>query len=771
LGPDGEVLTPEDVFAPELLLLSGVEPAEYLKRLVVTRKGVQDLAVLPLSRKFVGSLGPKGRRATLVRAEVDATEPESILVRVPVPLRRGDERMDLWMEKRYQLQELKSIIGPLCYAWPDFVDPRWHVHCIVSTSEGLTRITPIEECDPVSERAESSAPARRAYLFRSAPTVVGVESQTAGGQWRHQGVLPMPQAKEPVSTGRVARTVISVDLGTTATMLAWAPAEGGKPVELAKPIEYSGRLVPVLKKADGLGERRAWFPNEAAVVAPFLSLFWPFNVAEAKVVGGSIVISKQMELDDLRRVFQSDIQTNLKWERGAMRTDYVKAFLRLAVLQALAETVSMGSKDDEISYTFPTAFARYRLTSGQTLLEDYRTAWSAVSEAIVGVPATPGGTAAIPGHVDGVKFRTGGCSESEAAYFFYLKHNIRGQQAAASRRQLVVDVGGGTSDVYLAPSSGDPTKVGSQVSLRFAGRDLISMMTPRVAGSLHDRSVFELVAEAATEGGAAGLRERMGKHVAELRSTESNMRAAADDVMYRIGEEVPRVLQDLSHRDERVASFLRLLDYAWCGLFYYLGIWMRSVEPRELPDIFIGGNGSRLLYWPTMGEEPSKHGFGRRLLLMYASGADVGPGDGRELVKRLETPGGMDLQLRVSAWPKREVAFGAVWATDISEPDHAEAPLSLGCEVFDAAGKFAAGRHDLCRSVQLAPGIRVAAEEAIERFTGCYTAAGGSRPFKADEIRAMRLDDHANDALRAGEEPPFLSAFTRLLEVAGDRLR
>ena len=102
-----------------------------------------------------------------------------------------------------------------------------------------------------------------------------------------------------------------------------------------------------------------------------------------------------------------------------------------------------------------------------------------------------------------------------------------------------------------------------------------------------------------------------------------------------------------------VAEFVDLLGFGVAGIFHYVGLILRSLEAEKrfrkfMPNIYIGGNGSKILNWCASGSYHGGTDVDRKFKMVFVRATDF-----RDFGKS-------PFQIVLSRAPKSEVAHGLV---------------------------------------------------------------------------------------------------------------
>jgi hypothetical protein len=192
-----------------------------------------------------------------------------------------------------------------------------------------------------------------------------------------------------------------------------------------------------------------------------------------------------------------------------------------------------------------------------------------------------------------------------------------------------IDLGGGTSDISIWQDN----NLVHQCSVQLAGRHLLSQF-------------LELRPDLITKW--------FGVNEIEWQNLSEDKFKAKIDILLRNNSE--NWLKNRRHTVEEDPDFQglsRLMTVGIAGIYYYIGIILHTLQREEkyteldIPAIYIGGNGSRLLHWIATGGKFTNQS--KKINKLFN--------------RMLARPSGLeetDLSTRLSQRPKDEVACGLV---------------------------------------------------------------------------------------------------------------
>lgn len=392
---------------------------------------------------------------------------------------------------------------------------------------------------------------------------------------------------------------IGIDFGTSATMLFYAQA-GGAP----QPLNLQPHLYQITNSKDGDRTRNTLnFISENAKLihdGSFLSVFHLLNhagglAALKPLQDGHVLLLTAKSPYHKNKQYAPFIYTNIKWDEPTK----FEAYISQICMQAFVEALSNGVSNIQWNFSYPLAF-----TGTQKASFD--------ATCISAVPASP--KHSIDTH-----------SESEAlAYYFNNLNGFLGNS-------ICIDIGAGTTDISII--SGAPGEIIFHTSIQYAGRHMFNSIYKNFSLFAPDVPDFKNALTSNQEQATIDLdmRDNSDNYIANLR----------------------KVVVDVAKKDTACRA-LQSAQLAVAGLFYYLGKILKALhdanyyKSNTLPQIFIGGNGSRIFNWLTWGNDINKSIFTAifERILSKASGLQK------------DELGGFSLTL--SEKPKIEIASGMI---------------------------------------------------------------------------------------------------------------
>lgn len=257
---------------------------------------------------------------------------------------------------------------------------------------------------------------------------------------------------------------------------------------------------------------------------------------------------------------EETIEANLKWQGTAEGTDSnrrkAKSYLEQICLQSAAEAAGKGVASLSWHFSYPSAFS----TEGKDSFN---------------INCLKAGKSACEGTgftIDNNTFDTQLESVATALYFNKLGNSDTNFGDGA----ICLDIGAGTTDISII--SDRPGRIVYNTSIRFAGRYLFK--------PIYDYD-YEAITNNALDLADIGKDKRNTIIDADMRA---NSQKYLDNLINITGS-------------DRVKKILQDCQFAMAGIMYYVGHLLRKLheegiyKENHVPDIYVGGNGSRIFLW------------------------------------------------------------------------------------------------------------------------------------------------------------------------------
>lgn len=370
---------------------------------------------------------------------------------------------------------------------------------------------------------------------------------------------------ELVEDDDLSKWQIGIDFGTSSTMIYYRDNNLSP-----KPLDFKPHLYQVTNSGmQRINTYLKFIPStNVQGDGSFLSIFHLLNTkkthAEIKpledghifpLISGSGAIIKRFVQQGNR------IDTNLKWQADDTGRYKSTAYLEQICMQSIVEAAFCNVSSLEWKFSYPAAFSDEERESFRKIC--IKAIESACDETC------------FEANIDELNTEL----ESVATAFYFNKLN--NADTNFSDGAICLDIGAGTTDISII--SGQPGQIVYHTSILFAGRYLFKSIYNYVENNLSNEEKKDL-----------------HQVLPEQRTTiiDANMRAYSEDYL--------KNLANLTGKDE-IKAMLEKTQFALSGILYYVGKILKYLYEQgiytenHVPDIYVGGNGSRALYWITGG--------------------------------------------------------------------------------------------------------------------------------------------------------------------------
>jgi hypothetical protein len=348
---------------------------------------------------------------------------------------------------------------------------------------------------------------------------------------------------------------VAVDFGTSNTTICMRQ---GDQISLLPFKERSFVLTSVPRETAVFQLSPRFFPSEE-VKQTFATIFRRFTtnpVLPEAIKDGVINFEHPQFLDLVYKQIREEIVENLKWSFNSDDRKYLSAFLQQLILMMAAEARARGIGRIELQWSYPSAFSTgLKIELEGTWLQQ---------------------TTQLQDRL-GVEIRL---SEGETESTAVCRNMILTKRAPimADRPQVIVDVGGGTTDIGIWQRG----NLLMQTSFRLAGNNIAELFFSQVnlINALHQ---------------LAGISPIM-----EPEEIVRNKSYAHYNLIIKFGKK--NILQALNTGSNRSPEFILVRSailFLFNSIFYNLGLLLRKLiqDGSASPDIYLAGNGSMLLEW------------------------------------------------------------------------------------------------------------------------------------------------------------------------------
>jgi hypothetical protein len=507
--------------------------------------------------------------------------------------------------RREDIQTLDNV--PILEIWPNFKAKDWKAYYTCYSTDDVTS-TFAAKPFTLGDTVESELPLggrrqRRYWRTNDYPEAMICRAAVANPESRqlephNAGLLLLSQPQLVQSHGHVYK--VGVDFGASSTIIF---ARLG---QRSDPVKFNNRKVSVTATSDtAQAQLFDFFLPRTDNEMPLLSFFDDFSNNPVAPEIRPFLDGHAYLLDDANHFkIRDGLKFDLKWSSEKEDRRRVRAFLTQLCLQTSAELVADGANGASWAFSYPTAFST-----------EQKVGFPGIWRQVVAECAAQSG---LP-EVSPITSQT----ESVATALYFVNH----RNAATAVGTIFIDIGGSTSDISIWQDN----RAIWQTSVLLAGRSLFSnylWYNPDFLGLFLDVSA---------------LREEKAKN-----PTERKPYHALTDVMLRYNNE--RIFNELPVHagTQQVKALRQHLALGVSGLLYYMGSLLQfliqtGVYRPEVPNIYVGGNGSLVFRWLDIDGEERINALYKAIFLKGVGWTDE-----------------KALRLKLSPEPKREAAYGLV---------------------------------------------------------------------------------------------------------------
>jgi hypothetical protein len=541
--------------------------------------------------------------------------PEGLRIRLFLKLSGPDPTnpgKTIELKKLYRTEEIQTLDNvPILEIWPNLKAEGWKAYYSCYSTEDSSSTfdaKPLATGKTIASETPLKGRGQRRYwrteTYPEAMICTGSVPNTQSKQMELQnaGLLLLAQPEAIRTRGRSYK--VGVDFGAANTTVC--ARLGEQPF----PIEFANRKVSVTATGGAAQAQLVDFflpGQESKMTMPLLSIFQSFdNTLRGQelqaFLNGHIYLLPGDSFGDLT---QPGMAFDLKWSSEDHDRRMVKAFLTQLCLQTCAELVEEGASSVRWAFSYPTAFS-------EAQIEGFPEIWNQVTTDCVAL--------------SGLTRRAENKKKTESiATAQYFVHHLG---AATQEGAIFIDIGGSTSDISVWQDK----KPVWQTSVLLAGRNIFS-------DYLWYNSEFL---------SAFGVAISHLPPVRSLSGTDRRPFYALTDVLLRDNSE--RIFNQLpvNAGTEQVRALRQHLALGVSGLLYYVGSLLQylidnRIYRKNIPNVYIGGNGSRVFRWLDIdGEE--------RINALYRTMLAQGAGWDEKQAFRV----------MISPEPKKEAAYGLV---------------------------------------------------------------------------------------------------------------
>jgi hypothetical protein len=732
---DVNCLEPQDLFLPDLTFIDAEEafpggfPPQNSQPLLFNRNKITPL--LPLNALLLEYFTPED-----LMARVRFTQSgETVRVTLNLPLKgtvAGGRVLEYQLAKEYPLKEQNKIEDvPVLEVWPHIKAAGWQdYYAFYFDANNTFKVTFNEAQEP------------HTYSDRSGDYIVTrlsdfpshINCQRDGYAI---GFIPL---RTPPGETAAGSWRVGVDFGTSFTNVYVNRQGKIEPLQLEK-LHLQITAANLETRQPVLFEN--FLPEE------FIPTHKPLPFASVLTTKGETNRDRKRVVYD-GRIYVPDrtdfhpeanhIETDLKWKKLELN----RLFLEHLGLMVSALAARAGVKEIQWAISYPSAFSRNDVSTYAKTWKDLTT--DLQKRTAIGQ--------VCPAQDDVQLFRT----ESLA-----LAQYFADREDCNLIRSACIDLGGGTSDISVWQDN----NLVHQCSVQLAGKHLLAQF-------LEQRPA---------------LIARWFKQPTEEWSNleEDKFKAKIDSLLRHNSDEWLQNDRPQLEEDKDFQGLIRLMAVGTAGIYYYLGLILNTLVAEEkytekdIPSVYIGGNGSRLLHWLTPNGNFNRHAgiselFNR--MVADASGLNEGSGSNTQISQRPKDEAACGLVIdksKLKGLDRKtkdpliageacklngyEITFDQRMTLEDEDISKIEPPQRL-----DQLVKFIEAFNKGIKDLEI--------EEEIKPFSQYQRKTGLDAKYTEEllgktttELRRMLLDinDAGGDKLR--EEPLFILGLKSLLRV------
>jgi hypothetical protein len=481
-----------------------------------------------------------------------------VVLKLPLKLRtKNCPKRFAVISRVYKDEDIVEAETPHMVLWPNFKADDWkHYYLITEKNEKV-------EYEPYPNNKEKSypkiRPASLLWKLDESPDAIvcTVEKKDIG--------LILLNELKTVESGD-GKWIVSVDFGTFNTAVFFRKgSEAPKPlpiqnrclqITITDPQDLRSFLFlhffPLLEK----GIQRGVFCTHYRVFEPVktkepleYSLI-PFDDTFGKFEDSFKVLSEAI----------GDLVVNLKWAMEPQERDLIEIFHKQVLLMICAEARHAGIKKIDLRWSYPTAFPK-------NIRNEFLRLWGQDGPfqfALKGVGIAMEEEFNIKEETEAV------------AVCKYATNVLKALPGASQRPQIIIDIGGGTSDVAVWLEG----KMLTQTSIRLAG----DVITNYLEKNEFRKGLAEI----------AEIEQQYIDNIAKERPY------AAINLLMKWHEK--KILMEMPTKaiTPHFKGARSRIFFGYSAVLYYIGLLLRNLVPKETKtdcDIFLAGNGARLLKW------------------------------------------------------------------------------------------------------------------------------------------------------------------------------
>ena len=718
-------IAPREFFTKKLFVIP--RPNAFLESSTLPPRGSANLKVdgdpvtpiLPITKELLDDFSVNELNQRITFEEI----PAGIKVNLQLPSPGDGQDISISQEyakrkdgdkglfKSYEIVEIPHL--PVLEIWPNFRTPGWKAYyTYFNKAKQDTFYT-----EPfLSDGAPQSVEDMKITKTSEFPEKMICKYKSPGTPYYEEAGFLLIKAP-PVETPDGAKIWnVGIDFGTSSTTVyKHDPGDGGIP----EPVLFSKRLLQITDSRDQRTLIHDDFLSHQDETTPFFSLFQEHPKLKPLLDGRikPLLDGRIYFVDDYK--LKENVVSNLKWSPEPADRKRTQAYLEQICLQCAAEAAYNRVNRINWRFSYPIAFSPQDKEQFETICKN-----------IMADGMTETGIQIEPGGLDLES------SESIVTAKFFA-----GKFGGFANGAICIDIGGETSDISIWQEK----KLAWQASIRFAGRHIFLDLLRHKPSFLKN---FEVVDE----------------HIQVLRDVakSNDFYSQADTwIDAWINNSEQSLEQKFGIYGGKIEStpFVPLIALGVSGLFYYVGLILNYLSEnkgfeRTMPNVYIGGNGSRILHWLANGNFGPRSENNRHLkgIILAASGFD------RDSL----------FDLQITPQPKHEAAAGLVDDKVSLESESTQGEFGiLAGEAFIENGKDCEWK-ELLTAERFENGLTLGKNlPQIENFITTFNAGLGNTlggPIILDRELKHRLTSNLRDGLQETDEPLFISGVKNLLK-------
>ena len=604
--------------------------------LPIAKELLSDFSVDGLSQRITFETTSDGIKVSLQLPSPDGG-PDFSVSRVYV----NPKDSDASLFDKHEIVEIPNL--PVLEIWPNFRTPDWKVYYTYFNK--AQQDTFYVEPFPTDGRPEDMK-ITKTSAFPEAMICKYKDPNASNPEDAGFLFIKVP----PVTVPDGAKTWnVGIDFGTSSTTVYKTELpDGAGPTS----VPLTDRLLQITDSQDLRLLVQNDFLSNRDEETPLFTLFQANDGFQAPVIDdrikplldGRIYFVEEPKLPE-------NVISNLKWSDDPVDRKRTQAYLEQICLQCAAETAANGVSKINWRFSYPIAFSPENKDNFEGICE------SIIDDIII---EETGCQPTVPVSLD---------SESIVTGKFFA-----GKFGGFADGSICIDIGGETSDISIWQDN----TLCWQTSIRFAGRHIFLDLLKHKPNFLKDVGVTEV-------------------ELPEL-PNPNDFYSQADALIDASINTSPKDLKakfGIYGGEINATPFVPLIGLGISGLFYYVGLILNYLSReskfrKTMPNIYIGGNGSRILHWLANGEfKPNSQSYGHlKDILLTASGFDPES----------------YFDLEITPNPKHEAAAGLVDAGTILKVPNTEFDFLAG-EIFTESGENKAWT-ELLTAERLGNGLR-----------------------------------------------------------------